>query len=145
MTKGRTILVAEHDRSISALIEEILLGEGYTVRRCASLPPTIYEIERAQPDGVIVDIGPGDADTCMQLLQQLRQSPALRNVGVLLSSTDSRLLNEISWPTAQMRCATLPKPFDLHEFISQLSYALDVAAGSASEPRPPASAHYSLN
>lgn len=131
-----TILVAEQDRSISALMEEILLGEGYTVRRSLHVPPTIREIEQANPAGIIIDIDRNDADACILLLERMRQTPALHNVGLLVSSTDGRLLTELKAPIEHMRGATLVKPFDLYEFIEKITYSLTVAAATPGQAQP---------
>ena len=110
-------------------MEEILLGEGYTVRRCLHTPPTLCEIEQAGPIGMIVDIRRSDADACLLLLQHMRQNPALRSVGVLVSSTDGHLLADLSPQMAYMRCTTLVKPFDLYEFLEKISHAIEAAIG----------------
>ena len=124
MEPGCTVIVMDHDASVSVLIEEILLSEGYTVRRCNGTRFTIDALEHTHPDGLIMDLGRADADTAVALLRQIRQHPSLRGMGVLLTSTDNRLLEDLGPHLRQLYCNAVPKPFDLCEFLGQLQQSL---------------------
>jgi CheY-like chemotaxis protein len=120
MATKPTVMVTDHDKDIALLMEEVLLAEGYVVCRCPGAHLTADAIEAALPDIVIVDMGRADVCAALALIERLRQHPLTRHVAVLVSSTDTRLLGELSEPLRELRCAALPKPFDLDDFLAQV-------------------------
>ena len=44
---------------------------------------------------------------------------------MIVISTDGRLLRDLAAPLSQLGCSTLEKPFDLEDFLAQITRMLD--------------------
>jgi CheY-like chemotaxis protein len=118
MVHQHIILLTDRDIDVSVMMEEVLLGEGYAVRRCSGAPDTIDVVEAALPDMVIVDLLRGGAGETIAFLERLRLCPVTRDVAALATSTDARLLRDLSEPLRELGCDTLIKPFELDDFLA---------------------------
>lgn len=118
MTHQSIILLTDDDIDVSVMMEEVLLGEGYAVRRCSGAPGTVDVVEAALPDMVIVDLRRSYAGDTIAFLERLRRHPTTRDIAALATSTDPRLLRDLSAPLRELGCGTLAKPFDLDAFLT---------------------------
>jgi len=129
MTGKGSIMVLDDDADVTLLLEEVLIGEGYSVRRCG-WNPTVETIARRRPDALIVDLNPLRPDATLLLLDELRGHPATRAVAALVVCTDAHLLATVSEPLRHLGCSTLIKPFDLDEIIDGVAWLMATAAVS---------------
>jgi len=76
----KTILIVDDEAAIRETLEQILSYEGYSVRVAASGPKGLAEVERSEPDAMLLDIKMPDMDG-LEVLQRLRASGATSACG----------------------------------------------------------------
>lgn len=123
MRQDRPIVVIDSYQSTRVTMEEVLRDYGYTVaaRTPALTPQALAEL---RPALLIAELQRGNADGIMLLLDQLRQRDATREIAVVLTTTDIRLLYTLAEPLWHLGCATLVKPFDANHFLAHVRRVL---------------------
>ncbi|GAB4204977.1 MAG: hypothetical protein OHK0022_30630 [Roseiflexaceae bacterium] len=117
------ILVVDSDLTVAACMAEALATQGYTVH-CHSGPRlTADAVARLRPDLLIIDEWKINTDM-IPLLERLRQCDQTRAVGVIVSSTDWRVLAEQATLLETLGCATLLKPFELDLLFARVGNVL---------------------
>jgi CheY-like chemotaxis protein len=114
-------MVAECDTDIALLMEEALIGEGYIVRRCRWPDVSVETVAQARPDMLIVALPCRDATATLRLLTRLRDCPGTRDIAVLVTSTDARVLRDLAAPLRHLCCVTQLEPFDLDDFLDRVA------------------------
>ncbi len=112
------VVVVEDDPAIGMLIEDLLADAGYTTQVVPDGPTAVQCIQTQQPDLVILDLWlqqPGDG---WLVLEQLWRDPHARNIGIIVCSGDTTLLQDRAAQLATQRCATLAKPFAVTDLLS---------------------------
>src|SRR6202521_2482108 len=124
-----TVLVADDDRSIRAVLTQALGRSGYQVR-CTGNAATLWRwVEDGEGDLVITDVVMPD-ENGLDLIPRIRKiRPELR---IIVMSAQSTLLTAVK-ATERGAFEYLPKPFDLRELVSVVERAL-----SAPQPAPAA-------
>jgi CheY-like chemotaxis protein len=108
-----TILIAEDDPTIVAVLTEALESEGYDV--VAAIGPAAIEAAiDAQPALALVDLNMPGMDG-IELCRRLRHDPRTRDVRLVLMSAAYRLRARQPEITADLM---LPKPFDLNRLLA---------------------------
>jgi CheY-like chemotaxis protein len=118
VTNTRKIMLLHYDADISTLMEELLLGEGYTVGRGDEASATVEMVARTQPDLLMIDLHRAYPDDTLGFLDHLRQNPATSAIGMLVGSTDAPLLRQLGPRLRGLDCATLLMPFDIDELVT---------------------------
>ena len=109
----RSVLVVDDDRSLCALVAEVLIDEGYEVRCAANGLEALAAVERDPPDLVVSDLampGLGGAELAARL--------RARGIPVVLVSAADRGVNVPGVPL-------VPKPFDLNHLLRVVARSLD--------------------
>ena len=107
------ILVADHDPLHLAMIQEILLEEGYH-NVCAVSEHDLWGcILHTRPDLVMVDVNTAHGDDGWAVVTSLRSDLASADIPIVVCSTDTRMLREKSDWLRTLHCAILEKPFSL--------------------------------
>ena len=99
------------------LVRELLQDERYNVTTTNFVPRTFHQIEALEPDLLMIDLVVGE-HAGWALLEQLQAEAATRNVPVIVTSTDPRLLaraEEYRHRFGGRRW--IAKPFDLDGLI----------------------------
>jgi CheY-like chemotaxis protein len=91
-----TILVINDDEEILTLFEEILREAGYNALLYSSAIRDLAEIERLQPDLIIIDYLIGHEDSGWQLLQKIKMRRATATVPIVVCTAATKLLLETS-------------------------------------------------
>jgi two-component system nitrogen regulation response regulator GlnG len=133
MSDSATILIADDDRSIRAVLSKALGRLGYAVRTTANASTLWRWASAGEGDLVITDVVMPDGDG-LEMLPRLRESRP--EMPVIVMSARNTLMTAIK---ANERGAYeyLPKPFDLNELTSTVRRAL-------SEPDEPDPANEDL-
>ena len=79
------ILLLEDDHDMNMLLQILLKIEGYQVWSYDPKRPVVEQAEEKIPDLVLLDVHLGGLDG-IQILRQLRQTPALGEVRVVMTS-----------------------------------------------------------
>lgn len=119
-----TILVINDDQEILTLFEEILRDAGYTVLLYSSAIRDLAEIERLQPDLIIIDYLIGHEDSGWQLLQKIKMRRATATIPIIVCTAATKLLLETSGYLLSKRVIAVPKPFDIEELLAAVERAL---------------------
>jgi DNA-binding response OmpR family regulator len=115
----RSILVVDDDRTIVALLVELLDEEGYRVRYAFDGRAALQGVAHDLPDLVLTDVMMPDVDG-LSLLRRLRRLGYL--MPVVLMSAVSQTIDEPGVPFVR-------KPFDLDTLLAVITDAFD-GAGS---------------
>jgi CheY-like chemotaxis protein len=79
------ILLLEDDRDMTMLLQTLLEIEGYQVWSYDHQRPVVEQVEENIPDLVLLDVHLGAQDG-IQILRQIRHTPALGDVRVVMTS-----------------------------------------------------------
>jgi CheY-like chemotaxis protein len=111
------IFCVDGDPDFLNLIQEILSEERHAVTTSIHGQRTFQEIATLLPDLVIVDLVL-DRRVGRELLERLRRDAATRDIPVLVTSTDSRILCEVRADPARYGGNDfLAKPFDVATLV----------------------------
>jgi DNA-binding response OmpR family regulator len=128
-----TILVINDDQEILTLFEEILHEAGYSVLLYSSAIRDLAEIERLQPNLIIIDYLFGREESGWQLLQKIKMRRATAAIPIIVCTAATKLLLETSGYLLSKRVVAVPKPFDIDELLAAIERAL---ALTESVPHP---------
>ena len=119
-----TILVINDDQEILTLFEEILREAGYGALLYSAAIRDLAEIERLQPDLIIIDYLIGHEESGWQMLQKIKLRRATATIPIVVCTAATKLLLETSGYLLSKRVVALPKPFDIDELLSAIQRAL---------------------
>ena len=118
------IFVADHDRSIAEMIQDLLQEAGYSAS-LLQLPKNAYEeITRTLPDLVILDITLYRRGDGWLTLHKLKQNPLTASMPVVICSADIRGLRAREEDLRVMGYPIIEKPFDIDELIAAVQEGL---------------------
>lgn len=134
---GRIILVADDDLAHRSLMREILEPLGLVVIEAANGPECLALAQQWRPDLVLLDIAmPGMSG--WTVAKRLRQDGATARIAMM--SANVHEISPLRGDDAP-HDAIIPKPFDLRDFLEQLSDLLErpiaTLAGTDAQPRDP--------
>ena len=139
MSHPHSVMVLDDDPHVTTLIEEVLLFEGYRLRRAKGPHASLATIRQAELDLLVVELSLYNADPTMLLLDALRRDEATRTLAVLVSTTNPRLIQHLAAPLAHLRCEVLFKPFTLEALFDGVAQAERLAGErNVQEDRRPA-------
>jgi chemosensory pili system protein ChpA (sensor histidine kinase/response regulator) len=130
---SKRVIIVDHDAETIELIAELLRDEGFAPLSYPTWLLSVTNIEQAQANLLILDLGLGDPCAALELLRELRRNEPTRALPVLVNSTDDRQLAQLAEALRELDCVVLAKPFDLDDFFSSINVCLD--AGRSHMPR----------
>lgn len=99
------------------LLRELLQDEQYNVTTTNFVPGTFQQIDALQPDLIIIDLVIGQR-AGWDLLERLQQEAATRQIPVIVTSTDPKLLELAKEQQEKFgRKHFLAKPFELDDLL----------------------------
>ncbi len=110
------VLVIEDNSAVRMMFEELLADAGYHVVPFDDLPD-LGEVERLEPDLILLDVVIGGDRCGVEYLRTLRAVRALQRVPVIVCSGDVPILDELSALRPPLATAVLRKPVDLATFL----------------------------
>ena len=109
------------------VVRELLQDERYNVTTTNFVPRTFHQIETAHPSLLVVDLCLGEK-AGWDLLTEIRQEAATREIPVILVSTSKRLLEQAEAEHAVWGGDRyLLKPFDLEDLLSMIQELIGAA------------------
>jgi DNA-binding response OmpR family regulator len=123
---ARRIAVIDDDPAFLELVHDLLEEEGYTPATFQAGMADISGVRDFRPDAIVLDLRMDAPHTGSEMLAAFQQDAVLRATPIIISSADTRQLQEnaASWESRGYR--TLQKPFDLDALLSLLE---DVVGG----------------
>ncbi len=124
----RHILVVSSAVEFVGLLRELLLDERYNVTTTNFVARTFQQIEALEPDLLMIDLIV-QQQAGWSLLRQLQETAAVRDVPVIVTSTDHQLLEQAEQGRGDFPASTryVVQPFD----IEQLLESVDTLIGAA--------------
>jgi len=124
------VVVVDDAEELRILFAAILMDAGCRATLLAAAPSGA-ELASLAPDAVVLDLLLGDdEDASWRLVEAMRADPRLRPVPVVVCSASTPLLRRLDDRFAEMGVVSVPKPFDLDDFLGILTAVL-------AERRPP--------
>ncbi len=140
---GAHILVINDTQDILDLFRTLLEEEGYQVTTYSFAPQDIYEVERVQPDLVILDFIFGTELIGWQLLQKMRMYAPTAKIPVVVCTAATRQVREIEGQLQSHNTTLVGKPFDIEELLRAVASLLAIQGqthnSSAASDSPDAS------
>jgi two-component system nitrogen regulation response regulator GlnG len=134
MSAGRTVLLADDDRSIRTVLTQALNRIGCRVRATGSASTLWRMVEEGEGDIVVTDVHMPDGDA-LDLLPAIRKKRP--ELPIIVMSAQSTVLTAIR--AAEVGAYEyLPKPFDLNELLDSVQKALKGQAREADAGGAPA-------
>jgi len=117
------IMVVDDEPELAELLRELHEVEGYRVQvsRDAILAP--LEIQRAQPDLVILDVRMRGAPD-FRVLHAIKGEPATAAIPVLLCTAMHPGSADLQAEVAQHGCGLVLKPFVLEDLVEQVRHLI---------------------
>jgi DNA-binding response OmpR family regulator len=110
------VLIVEDDPGTAAILEEILLGDGYTVSRANDGDQCLAEIAERMPDVVVLDLMLPKRSG-WSVLEELRRNRQTKGIKVVVVSAFAHLMLKANPSRPD---AIVEKPFNLEELLRQV-------------------------
>ncbi len=118
------IVVANNDTAFLHLMDDLLTEEGYEVTLTTANDQAYDLIRKTPPHLVIIDLAMEEPDNGWTMLNLLRLDPETKNIPIIVSSVDTRLLKVKEPILRAKRCDIIEKPFALEELLIKVKTAL---------------------
>ena len=115
------VLIVDDDEEIRALLQDMLLEEGYQVDTARDGQEALDRLRRESGWVILLDIMMPNVDG-REVIRQLESNHSLRDKNkVALMSAGGRLAQERLSLASDIVAALLPKPFDLDDVLAVVS------------------------
>jgi len=118
--RSATVIIADDDRTIRAVLHQALARKGYEVRAVSTVAALWHLVEAGEGDLLITDVMFPDGDG-LDVLPRIRQ--ARPNMPVIVMSARNTLLTAVK-ATERGAFEYFPKPFDLVDVTGAVGRAL---------------------
>ena len=121
---GKHVLVVNDTEEIIELFREILEGMGHRVTATSYAPDDLAEIQKVEPDLVILDLVMGGEKLGWQLAQKMRMSRDTEDIPIVICTAATEDVREQEgWLTANAIKVVL-KPFSVDDLELAVTKAL---------------------
>lgn len=124
MAEPRRVLVVNDTQEILELFRDLLEDAGYEVTLLSYAPTEIAEIQRINPDLIILDLIFGSEQLGMQLLDKLKLKRETAAIPVIICSAAINALRDIEGYLKAHGVAIVPKPFDIDLLLASIEKSL---------------------
>lgn len=121
------ILVINDTQEILEMFRLLLEEEKYEVVLSGIPILRVHEIEKIQPDLIILDIIFGEQKIGWQMLQMLKMYRALSHIPVIVCTAALREVQEQEGHLVSQGVRVIYKPFDIDDFLSLIQQMLEQA------------------
>ena len=122
----KVILVVDDDPDILEALSDILLAEGFAVRRARNGQEALARLTPAPPDLILLDLMMPVMDG-FEFSQQMRKRPEWANVPIVVLSADRNVSSKAREIGA---VSHLAKPFELKELLNLVRRSVTAGGGS---------------
>jgi two-component system phosphate regulon response regulator PhoB len=119
-----TIAIVDDDAELLDLLGMVLGDQGWGVLAFTDSTAALALLAEAPPTIIMLDLRFGSIRSGWDVLQEVRKTPALETIPVILCSGDIEHLREKEEWLAEQGIGVLPKPFDLDVLDATLEGAL---------------------
>jgi CheY-like chemotaxis protein len=124
MQVTQSIFVIDGTQDILDLIRLILEEEGYKVHASLTPPKNLTDIERLQPDLIILDFIPGKYSQGWQFLQRLKESDTTILIPLILCTVGLREIHQQEDYLAHLGVQIVYKPFEIDDLLNAVHQAI---------------------
>lgn len=121
------IMVINDNQEILDSFRYLLEEEGYVVVLAAFAPREIEEVERVQPDLIVLDLVFGQEKLGWQLLQKLKMHRSTATIPVIICTAATRDVRDIEGYLRAHQVGVVGKPFDIDDFLGAVAQGLSKA------------------
>jgi len=118
------ILVINDTQEILDLFREILEEEGCDVVLSSFGVQEVADVQKIDPDLVILDFLIGGEAQGWQLLQKLRMTRATQNLPIIVCTAALQLVRELEGHLTSKNVGLILKPFDIDELVEAVHKGL---------------------
>ncbi len=126
MAKPSRILVVNDTQEILQMFRDLLEDAGYEVALLSYAPTEMAEVQRINPDLIILDLIFGSEQLGMQLLDKLKMKRETAAIPVIICSAAIILLRDIEGYLKAHGVAIVPKPFDIDVLLETVKQSLEL-------------------
>lgn len=135
----RHVLVINDTPELLALFQELLEEEGYRVSLDAfvgDVGTKLREVERCQPDLIILDFIIGGEGTGWQFLQALRMNRRTTHIPVIVCTAAVDQIRQLQGQFDSLGVGVVLKPFDIDHLLAEVARVWD-RHGQGNRATPP--------
>lgn len=118
------VMVIDDNQEILNLFEEILTEEGYSVSLYSFAVHDMAEVERINPDLIILDYLIGGEELGWQFLQKLKMRRSTADIPVVVCTAAVKAVQEMEGYLKSKGVAVVLKPFDIDDLLIAVRQAL---------------------
>ena len=130
------ILVINDTQEILDLFRDILEDEGYRVTLSSFTFQDIHDVERLNPDLIVLDFLIGGDALGWQMLQKLRMYRPTSGIPIVVCTAALQLVRELEGHLRAKDIFVVLKPFDIDEIVAVVQLALTRAAADPGRTDP---------
>lgn len=117
------IMVINHSDDILALFDKILTTDECEVFSRVFLNLNLHDVQKIQPDLIILDYYVGREGVGWEFLQLLRMDDTTARIPVLICTTEVKLVEDIADYLATKKITILRKPFERDDLLDAVRLA----------------------
>jgi CheY-like chemotaxis protein len=121
---ARRIVVFNHEEHILTLFREILTKKGFEVFAYLQELTSLSEIELMMPDLIILGYLKGYIENELEMVEQLRAHPMLKDIPIIICTTGEIRDQRIGWQQELRYLAVVPKPFNVQDLLDAVEDSL---------------------
>jgi DNA-binding response OmpR family regulator len=122
------VLVINDTQEILELFREILEEEGFDVVLSSFGVQEVADVQKINPDLVILDFLVGGEAQGWQLLQKLRMTRETEELPVIVCTAAIQLARELEGHLKAKKVGLVLKPFDIDDLVSAVNVAMKPGA-----------------
>ena len=136
MPTNPCILVINDTQEVLDLFADLLTEEGYDVALYSYAIRDMTEIERVQPDLIIVDCLFNEERTGWQFIQKLKMRRTTAAIPIVVCTAARAAVRELEGHLQARGIAVVLKPFNIDDLLQAVEQALRPPQRTAPQPDP---------
>lgn len=133
-TAQRHILVVNDTQEILDLFREILEDEGYRVSLYSYAVEDLDEIQRINPDLILLDLIIGGESAGWELLQKLRMNRETMSIPIIVCTAALDVVRDLQGHLREKGVGVILKPFDIDDLLRAVARSWDTLARDVPSP-----------
>ncbi|HEX6779155.1 MAG TPA: response regulator [Ktedonobacterales bacterium] len=126
------IMVINDNQEILELFDDLLRGDGYEPVLYSEAFSDLDEVEKVEPDLIILDYIFGGEKAGWQMLQKLKMRRSTANIPIVVCTAAVQAVREIEGYLEMKGIRLVAKPFDIDDLLTGVREALRLRSDAAS-------------